>query len=72
MGDGWISVDERLPEYGMEVLVTDGERRDCALYYKPRLLDPMWLVTNICSHDSYEWDIERVTHWQPLPPLPQK
>jgi hypothetical protein len=55
----WIPVSERLPEVNVEVLVTDGERRKSA-----SLQDGSFLI-----HGEYEF--EGVTHWMPLPPLPE-
>jgi Protein of unknown function (DUF551) len=61
----WISVKDRLPNMGIDVLV----------YSKDRIFHAWW--DNISSsHDWYDiqntWIIEDVTHWMPLPKKPEE
>lgn len=68
--NGWISIDERLPEEGKDVLI-----------YVPGfdtspIIDIAWLDNGangaLCLVGSqYGFDIEDVTHWQPLPQPPE-
>lgn len=56
----WISVDDRLPERGIDVLACYEVTREVA-----------WLHV-----DDGEWTsmapLGRVTHWMPLPELPDR
>jgi Lar family restriction alleviation protein len=54
--DGWISVDERLPEHNTSVLV-----------YRPRMHQKIHL-TQWWQGDEKKY--MNVTHWQPLPAPP--
>ena len=61
MRDGWVAVDERLPEDGVEVLAWDS---DC-----------YWLAMRHSENwqDSADWDWELLlTHWMPLPEPPKE
>ena len=60
MNDGWVSVEERLPEYGKKVLVygKSGEIDIASLYSRDK---HMWLVGSMCS---VAFDI---TAWRPMP-----
>ncbi len=51
--DGWIPVDERLPEEGETVLCTDG--------------DYVYLVEYDADFDAPFGDIDNITGWQPSP-----
>jgi hypothetical protein len=56
---GWISAKDRLPDIGESVLVVEKGRKH---------------VQKTC-HDGRDWVLphkSKVTHWQPLPPLPKK
>jgi len=57
--DDWVSVEDRLPEEGMDVLVTDGFACMVMVYKKKEF-------SNYGKIDW--WDNKDVTHWQPLPP----
>ncbi|UEA17557.1 DUF551 domain-containing protein [Pasteurella canis] len=67
---GWISVKDRLPEIGQQVIaIIDGVAQitiyDCE----------EWFAYNFEWIDGTEWNgthvnIEQVTHWRPLPPPP--
>jgi hypothetical protein len=64
--DAWISVDERLPEEGTSVLAAHGLG----------IADVMYQIFNdhgkACWRDCYGDSASPPTHWQPLPPPPQK
>ncbi len=71
-GDGWISVEERLPEEGTEVLL--------AGYLHGNQDKGYWQEVALFAHGRfYRWDNEaddfsqscdHKTHWQPLPAAP--
>lgn len=78
----WASVDERLPKYGVPVLVVS-----CSLGIKPTPIitavlaceDDAWHweewqgVGALNDHTNYEWDDDyQYTHWQPLPDPPKE
>jgi hypothetical protein len=54
----WVSVDERLPELIVDVLVADSDMVAAGYLRK----GGTWNV--------YGWSGEYVTHWMPLPPPP--
>ena len=60
--NGWISVKDRLPEDDKEVLAYDSEHKEIviALYDSE---DEEW--------DYGDWYEGAITHWQPLPELPE-
>lgn len=53
MNDGWIPVEERLPEDGESVLCTDGKY--------------VYLVEYDADLDAGFGDMNRIIAWQPLP-----
>ena len=53
MNDGWISVEESLPENGKTVLCTDGEN--------------IYLVEYDADLDAGFGDVDYITAWRPLP-----
>jgi len=55
----WISVEDRLPEEGVEVLLTDGLRMDVDHYYHGK--NDCWAN---CPYIT-------PTHWMPLPGPPE-
>jgi hypothetical protein len=59
----WISVKERLPEFGVKVLVTDGEDIDLAVHYRGTKRHPDWCS---CTRSCLD-----VTHWT-TPLLPRE
>ena len=60
----WISVEERLPENGKFVLVSDGDDIDTACRYKALTQDEV---------ETFFWDsVLEVTHWMPLPEPPKE
>lgn len=70
--DGWISVNDRLPREGEEVLVFG------CLLNAPKLLgvrhrvlgDQDWKYT--WQGDGYIFNQDYVTHWMPLPKAPKE
>lgn len=60
----WISVEERLPDEGVTILVTTnfGDIYTCRL--------PVIIAKN-SKEESPEYKRERFTHWMPLPPAPE-
>ncbi len=83
---GWISVKERLPEeihridyydkVGGEVSFTESDTVVCRIIYDEKIqyvtgifTDGQWLL----YHDMYNGENEKlqVTHWMPLPELPE-
>ena len=60
MNDGWVSVEERLPEYGKKVLAygKSGEIDIASLYSRDK---HMWLVGSMCSVAF------GIIAWRPLP-----
>jgi hypothetical protein len=65
-GDGWISVDERLPDRDVVVLaLAPGPIYVTALM-------PSCFERNQWR-EAWQWqEVPRITHWQPLPPPPAK
>ncbi|QLW92526.1 DUF551 domain-containing protein [Klebsiella oxytoca] len=55
---GWISVSERMPEYG-DYLVTDGRDFDVQLFDGEQFIP------------GFVWE-DKITHWMPLPAAPQE
>lgn len=53
MNDGWIPVEERLPEDGQTVLCTDGQY--------------VYLVEYDADLDAPFGDVDNITDWQPSP-----
>lgn len=63
--DGWISVSERMPENGQEVLCTDRfENYETALYDIGYIPGPPFFATTAGEFHP--------THWMPLPAAPQQ
>ena len=61
----WISVEERLPEIGKIVLVSDGDDIDAACRYKAFTIPD--------EVETFFWDsVIEVTHWMPLPDAPKE
>lgn len=64
--DGWISVHDRLPREGENVLVIDA----CGIPWLADYTPPNEYGGDIWSTEA---DLHsEITHWQPLPPLPSK
>lgn len=60
----WISVDDRMPTVCGDYLVTDGDAQMVASMNLSGVFD--------FFENSKFWEHENVTHWMPLPELPQK
>ena len=66
----WIPVSERLPDYDTPVLAVDGASRDIFVAWRmedendPERGEWLWW-----DNDGYG---PSVTHWMPLPPIPQR
>ena len=63
---GWMSVKDRLPEENKHVLCYF-KAIDCCFVGSIRL--GRWTGTNLCFKDL---SISELTHWQPLPDLPEE
>ena len=64
--DEWISVEDRLPEEGLSVLVGWTGSTDCAIALQNR---DKW--TSHWNDTCFSGDEEPPTHWQPLPEPPK-
>ena len=64
--DGWISVDDRLPEYGNPVLIVVLDITSMGYREKITGGGHMWFYID---GDPISYS-EEPTHWQPLPPPP--
>lgn len=66
--DGWISVDDSLPAYGMNVLIfnTDGGIHICYRGLKKGMTDGEWRY----GMTSSKYNMSHIEYWQPLPALP--
>lgn len=58
LNDGWISIDDRLPDAYKHVIACDADG-----YITITFHNKQWRDENS--------DIGKVTHWQPLPPPPK-
>jgi len=66
--DSWISVKDRLPELGMVVLCIDNKKWQSVCFYGNYSVDENH---KFYKHDlDYYFELEDVTHWQPLPKPP--
>lgn len=57
----WVSVDEKLPNFGKLVIATDGTIYGIAWLCS----DCTWMVK--MGYKSQSWFGRKVTHWMPLP-----
>jgi len=62
----WIRVEQRLPEDGKDVLVSEKYRSLKTVKIGHRLggSDPIWV-------DDHGYPMDKVTHWMPLPKPPE-
>lgn len=79
----WIKIEDKLPEEFIDVLVSDGENVAVAYqgvfsnekpkntnilqWHVPNFIDAEW--TGVCWLSD---DIKKITHWMPLPEIPNK
>ena len=74
----WISTSEieRLPQYGIPILVCIAWNRVEMVYREHRAKTPRtqetWVWCDMDSGDAYEYEQSEVTHWMPKPDLPVK
>lgn len=68
ISNSWISVKDQLPESIADVLVLNKEKELCVGYY--RSSDNDWNMYNPCC--SFHMQLHNVTHWMPLPKLPEE
>ena len=73
----WVSVEERLPEHGTDVLVLTapgtlslGQNCVVAEYIHPRMEKSGVFINFYAGYDDK--NILAVTHWMPLPELPKE
>ena len=75
LSQGWVSVENRLPERGVGVLITDGEdmvtaQRLCVGPAKTFTQDnAFWAGYGYGGYDC-ESEVHEPTHWMPLPATP--
>ena len=63
----WISVEERLPEDNVKVLILSSDGESMLICYRnAKMKEYIWWDT------MFSQSIENVTHWKPLPPPPSK
>ena len=66
----WISVNDRLPEYGEPVLLAiNGEVQDVPYVLNGDETVPDWFDPVPTSCATVWWN--EVTHWMPLPEVPE-
>jgi hypothetical protein len=61
----WIAVADQEPPFGETILATDGYVRLFARYERGALGHPRKFV------ERGGWQFPGVTHWMPIPPLPE-
>ena len=64
----WISVEERLPEYGKYVLVADERNRFIGLFSLEKTEENYVFWRGM---GSWTMDVIAITHWMPLPEPPE-
>lgn len=70
----WISVEDRLPEGDKPkpVLASDGKLFCVAILVKGKEGKKDYLESDICTCCDFDYDMMKITHWMPMPELPEK
>lgn len=66
----WISVKDRLPETGNDVLIVRTNPSFTTSGYMHHY--GHWVITNLRGSSYKESPLHKVTHWMPLPQPPQQ
>lgn len=66
----WVSVKDRFPNEGDCVLVSVKDGGVWQAFYKPWIMSDEWELPNY-NHDVFNWDDVEISHWMPLPPIPE-
>ena len=63
----WVSVDERLPEAGQEVITVHPD-----IFKRPTAFgeSQIYVIRQLVTPEGVRWADAGVTHWMPLPPPP--
>lgn len=73
----WISVKDRLPEEGTQVLTYDSGSKNGAFEYRLDYIVLIWQEEGLTDVPNPIWacglvdDYNKVTHWMPLPSPPK-
>lgn len=67
----WISVEERLPEYGVSVLVADAREGFIGKWWLKAGTDTRNGKDFWVDDSDYGFSFAEVTHWMPLPEPPE-
>jgi len=70
----WIRVSDRLPEFDVPVLLTDGKHIHMGQRQRDNYYTAGWKWSSYwCDGYDLEWafDDRTATHWAPLPSLPK-
>lgn len=68
----WISVNERMPEPGVPVLAVADWKNEPGVLYGIRWNGTEWEVELVAEYDYWERYAGKITHWMPLPELPEE
>jgi hypothetical protein len=68
----WISVKDRLPKEGRNVILYDGEEVFCGCFEMDAEKKPCW-GNQACDGVCYGWyEKNEIKYWMPLPNPPEK